>query len=150
MREQVVHVECYSGYKADERPLRLHLIDGPREVVAIEDRWYSPGATYYRVLADDGGRYVLRHEEAQDVWTLAGYRAAKWSVSGLPVIHPESKASAIRASHGQTPRLLGEISVYAPDHTDQRRTTTHSATPRSGRRASHAARGYRMPTARRR
>src|SRR5260370_24742235 len=77
MREQVVHVECYSGYKADERPLRLNLPDGAREVVAIEDRWYSPGATYFRVLVDDGDRYLLRHEEAQDVWSLAGYRAAK-------------------------------------------------------------------------
>jgi hypothetical protein len=76
MHERFVLVECYSGYRADERPLRLHLIDGPREVVAIEDRWYSPGATYFRVLADDGGSYLLRHEEAQDVWTLAGYRAA--------------------------------------------------------------------------
>jgi hypothetical protein len=76
MPEQFIHVECYSGYKADERPLRLHLKDGAKDVVAIEDRWYSPGATYFRVLVDDGDRYVLRHEEAQDVWSLAGYRAA--------------------------------------------------------------------------
>ncbi len=76
MRERIFHVECYSGYKADERPLRLNLKDGIREVVAIEDRWYSPGATYFRVLVDDGDRYLLRHEEVQDVWSLAGYRAA--------------------------------------------------------------------------
>jgi len=76
MREQIFHVECYSGYKADERPLRLNMKDGIREVVAIEDRWYSPGATYFRVLVDDGDRYLLRHEEAQDFWSLAGYRAA--------------------------------------------------------------------------
>jgi hypothetical protein len=76
MRERFVHVECYSGYKADERPVRLNLSDRAREIVAIEDRWYSPGASYFRVLMDDGDRYVLRHEEAQDVWTLAGYRAA--------------------------------------------------------------------------
>ncbi len=76
MREQFLHVECYSGYKGDERPLRLNLKDEAREVVAIEDRWYSPGATYFRVLVDDGDRYLLRHEEAQDVWSLAGYRAA--------------------------------------------------------------------------
>jgi hypothetical protein len=75
MRERIVHVECYSGYKADERPLRLLLTNGPREVVAIEDRWYSPGATYFRVLVDDGDRYLLRHEDAQDIWTLTGYRA---------------------------------------------------------------------------
>ena len=58
MHEQVVQVECYSGYKADERPVRLKLRDGAREIVAIEDRWYSPGATYFRVLVDDGGGVV--------------------------------------------------------------------------------------------
>jgi hypothetical protein len=72
MREQIVQVDCYSGYKADEHPLRLKLQDGAREIVAIEDRWYSPGATYFRVLTRDGDRYLLRHEEAQDVWILAG------------------------------------------------------------------------------
>jgi hypothetical protein len=76
MHEQVVQVECYSGYKADERPVKLKLRDGAREIVAIEDRWYSPGATYFRVLTDDGDHYLLRHDEAQDVWSLAGYRAA--------------------------------------------------------------------------
>ena len=76
VREQVVCVECYSGYKADERPLRLNLRDGAKDIVAIEDRWYSPGATYFRVLVDGGDHYLLRHEEAQDVWSLTGYRAA--------------------------------------------------------------------------
>ncbi len=76
MLEPIVSVECYSGYKADERPVRLNLRDGAREVVAIEDRWYSPGATYFRVVVDGGDRYLLRHEEGQDVWSLAGYRAA--------------------------------------------------------------------------
>jgi len=27
------------------------------------------------VRVEDGDRYVLRHEEAQDVWSLVGYRA---------------------------------------------------------------------------
>lgn len=75
MPEQVVRVETYSGFKADERPLRLHLADRTLEVAAVEDRWYSPGETYFRVLTDDGDRYVLRHTEAQDVWTLTAFRA---------------------------------------------------------------------------
>jgi len=70
-----IHVETYSGYKADERPLRLHLPDRVLEVAAVEDRWYSPGETYFRVLTNDGDRYVLRHVEAQDTWTLAAFRA---------------------------------------------------------------------------
>ena len=75
MSEQIVRVETYSGFKADERPLRLHLADRTLEVTAVEDRWYSPGGTYFRVLTEDGDRYVLRHTEAQDVWTLSAFRA---------------------------------------------------------------------------
>ena len=75
MPDRVVQVECYSGYKADERPLKLHLGKRTIEIVEIEDRWYSPGATYFRVRVEDGDRYVLRHEEAQDFWSLVGYRA---------------------------------------------------------------------------
>jgi hypothetical protein len=83
MHEQIIRVDCYSGYKGDERPVRLKLKDGAREIVAIEDRWYTPGATYFRVLAGDGDRYLLRHDEGQDLWSLAGYRAAGCgSVSG--------------------------------------------------------------------
>lgn len=75
MGDHIILVECYSGYKADERPVRLNLTDGAKEIVEIEDRWYSPGGTYFRVVVDDGDRYLLRHEEAQDVWSIAGYRA---------------------------------------------------------------------------
>jgi hypothetical protein len=82
LADQIVRVECYSGYKADERPLRLHFGARTLEVAQIEDRWYSPGATFFRIVVDDGDRYVLRHEEAQDAWTLVAYRAAANSGSG--------------------------------------------------------------------
>lgn len=75
MPEQVLRVETYSGFKADQRPLRLHLGNRTFEVAAVEDSWYSPGETYFRVLTADGDRYVLRHIEAQDVWTLTAFRA---------------------------------------------------------------------------
>jgi hypothetical protein len=75
MPDPVLRVECYAGFKADERPLRLHLGDHTLEVAAVEDRWYSPGETFFRVRTTDGDRYVLRHTEAQDVWALAAYRS---------------------------------------------------------------------------
>jgi hypothetical protein len=76
MTEQMVRVECYSGHKAEERPLRIVFAGQTLEIKEIEDRWYSPGATYYRVLAECGDRYVLRHDDAQGVWSLTGFRAA--------------------------------------------------------------------------
>lgn len=77
MADKVVRVECYSGYKADERPLRVEIGGLMMEVSAVEDRWYSPGATFFRVLLVTGERYVLRRNDAQDVWTLEAYRAAE-------------------------------------------------------------------------
>ena len=72
-----IRVECYAGYKADERPQRFAIGDRSFDVREVDDQWYSPGAKYFRVLADDGNFYVLRHDEAQDRWALDGFRAAK-------------------------------------------------------------------------
>ncbi len=76
MGEQTVQVECYSGYKGDERPVRVHLGGRSLEVVSVEDRWYSPGFTFFRIVVVGGDHYVLRHEDAQDVWCLSAFRAA--------------------------------------------------------------------------
>ncbi|MCL4522844.1 MAG: hypothetical protein M1453_15480 [Acidobacteria bacterium] len=70
-----LQVECYSGFRAEERPLRFVLRGRPYAVEQVEDRWYSPEATYFRVRADDGNDYVLRHDEPHDVWTLDAFRA---------------------------------------------------------------------------
>jgi len=72
-----VTVECYAGHRADERPLRFTLSGRRYEVMDVDDQWYSPEARYFRVRADDGNLYVLRHDERQDVWTLEGFRAAR-------------------------------------------------------------------------
>jgi hypothetical protein len=86
MSEKVIQVECYAGYKADERPVRV-LLDGQMvDVAAVEDRWYSPGATYFRILLSNDERYVLRRQEAQDVWTIEAFRKASsltGSMAGL-------------------------------------------------------------------
>ena len=76
MSERLVRVECYSGRKAEERPVRLVFQTQTLEIAEVEDRWYSPGATYFRVLTGNGDRYVLRHDDAQDSWSLTAFRAA--------------------------------------------------------------------------
>ena len=71
-----VEVEAYSGHKADERPLRFRLGERWLSVEEVVDRWYDPEAVYFRVRADDGAMYILRHVEATDVWTLEAFRRA--------------------------------------------------------------------------
>jgi hypothetical protein len=79
--EKRVEVEMYSGYKADERPVRVTIDGRAHEVAEVEDRWYSPGATFFRVRLADGERYVLRRIEAQEVWAIEAYRSAERSTS---------------------------------------------------------------------
>ena len=69
-----VQVETYSGHKGDERPLRFRLGERWLGVDDVVDRWYDPDAIYFRVKADDGSMYILRHDERADAWTLEAFR----------------------------------------------------------------------------
>jgi hypothetical protein len=70
-------VECYAGYRGDQRPLRFTLGDRTYEILKVKDQWYSPGAAFFRVHADDGKVYILRCDEIQDQWSLDGFRALR-------------------------------------------------------------------------
>lgn len=71
-----IHVECYAGYRADQRPVRFTLGGREFQVEQVDDQWYSPDAVYFRVRTADGNFYVLRHDETRDEWTLDAFRAA--------------------------------------------------------------------------
>jgi hypothetical protein len=71
-----IEVEAYSGHKADERPIRFRLGERWLGVEDVVDRWYDPDAIYFRVRAEDGDLYILRHVERSDVWTLEAFRKA--------------------------------------------------------------------------
>lgn len=72
-----IQVECYAGYRADQRPLRFTLGGRVYQVEEVDDQWYSPSAMYFRVRTDDGNIYVLRHDEVHDTWTLDAFRAKR-------------------------------------------------------------------------
>jgi hypothetical protein len=71
-------VECYAGYRADERPLRFAFPQktGARtyQVQEILDQWYGVGYRCFKVRADDGNTYILRHRESEDRWSLDFFR----------------------------------------------------------------------------
>lgn len=79
-----LRVECYAGYKADERPRRFTLLssgsDVPPhtlEVTELLDQWYGPGYQCFKVRADDKKLYILRHDFTQESWTLDAFRNAE-------------------------------------------------------------------------
>ena len=73
-------VECYAGYRADERPLRFSFMGQPDArtyaVKQVVDQWYGIGYRCFKVEAEDGNIYILRHQESEDRWLLDSFRCA--------------------------------------------------------------------------
>jgi len=49
-----IYVDSYSGYKANERPLRFTLDDETYAIASIEDRWQELNAEYFKERTVDG------------------------------------------------------------------------------------------------
>ena len=69
-----LEVECYSGFKADERPVRFRLDERQYLVEEIVEQWY--GTQDDKVRADDGNLYILRRETStpEGAWHLVSAR----------------------------------------------------------------------------
>lgn len=66
----IIKVKTYSGYKADERPLSLTIGSKVLNVEDVLDRWYGEGNDYFKLRADDGYNYIIRHDRNLDEWDL--------------------------------------------------------------------------------
>jgi hypothetical protein len=71
-----VEVECYSGHKADERPVRFRLDGHDYLVEELLDQWYGQNAAFFKVRADDGNLYILSRESSSPAsrWRLVSFR----------------------------------------------------------------------------
>ena len=65
----ILRVQCYAG-----RPVRFQLGDREYLVEEVLDQWYGPDETFYKVCADDGNLYILRHHSAANEWRLESFR----------------------------------------------------------------------------
>ena len=69
-RLKVIHVTCYSGYKASERPLNFTVRGRKLMVEEIIDQWYGINGDYFKVLANDNKVYLIKYNRDEDLWTL--------------------------------------------------------------------------------
>ena len=71
-----LEVDCYSGRKADERPVRFRLEGRQYLVEEVLDQWHGPQDAFYKIRADDGNLYILRRESSslEGAWHLVSFR----------------------------------------------------------------------------
>ncbi len=69
-------VECYSGRKPDECPVRFWLEGKQYEVEAVLDQWYDLDGIFYKVRPNDGNVYIIRQRTStpEGTWDLVSFR----------------------------------------------------------------------------
>ena len=77
MPDERIQVECYIGYKTNERPLAFNYQGRRWEVKEIIDRWYeggldptSPEIDYFKVKTVEGRVFILRDLSLFDAWSI--------------------------------------------------------------------------------
>ena len=72
-----VLVDCYSGHKANERPVAFMFEGWRREISEILDRWYeggmksdAPVIDYFKVKTSEGTVFILRYAAQEDGWAI--------------------------------------------------------------------------------
>ena len=65
-----IALESYAGYKGEETPRRFTWGSRTVEVVEVCGRWLAPSHAYFKVVCDDGGTYLLRHDVSSGRWDL--------------------------------------------------------------------------------
>ena len=64
----VIRVECYAGYKGEERPTSFELKGRKIEVDKIVDQWAGPDYRYFKVIGNDRRTYILKYGVEKDEW----------------------------------------------------------------------------------
>ena len=74
-----MQVQCYSGRKADEKPVRFQLRDREYLVEEVVDQWYGPEHQFFKLRADDGNLYILRHQTSvpNGEWEIVSFRQTR-------------------------------------------------------------------------
>lgn len=75
-----IRVECYSGYRGEETPLRFWFGTRCVEARQVLDRWLAPDHRYFKVLGSDGSLYILRHDPYGNTWALTFFKETSSAV----------------------------------------------------------------------
>ena len=77
MQYEGIEVECYSGYKANERPVAFTFRGTRLEVQDIIDRWYEgghvasrPETSYFKVRTPESQVFIIRYQSLFDAWSI--------------------------------------------------------------------------------
>jgi hypothetical protein len=80
----LLEVAVVSGIAPTGEREPVEMVLGRRRVAvqSILDRWFGAGYRYFKLLGDDGAIYIVRHEEARNVWEITFFKRVSPAVQG--------------------------------------------------------------------
>jgi hypothetical protein len=72
-----IQVTCYAGYRGEETPRIISFRSREVAVKKVLDRWLDPAHRYFKILGDDKGIYIIRHNMDSWDWELIFYQESK-------------------------------------------------------------------------
>jgi hypothetical protein len=72
-----LRAESYLDRDGVEKLRRIHFDSRQVEITENIDQWHGPDYRYYKVKADDGDVYILRHSELRAGWELTMYERSQ-------------------------------------------------------------------------
>lgn len=71
-----VQVQCRGGVVGSGQPVRFQLNGADYLVEEVLDQWVGTQCSFFKLRADDGQFYVLRHDEIcpPEIWDLTFFR----------------------------------------------------------------------------
>ena len=76
MNKIPIQVECYAGYRAEETPRSIGFKTHKIRVKQVIDRWLDPDHRYFKLLGDDDGVYIVRHDPRSGYWELTCFQGS--------------------------------------------------------------------------
>lgn len=70
---ELINVACLAHHRGEETPAAFTIGGARRTVVELIDAWLAPDHRYFKLKADDGGIYILRHDTSSGDWELVFY-----------------------------------------------------------------------------
>ncbi len=71
-----MRVECYAGYRGDERPVAFWADTERIAIEAVLETWMTEDGTYFRVRGADQSVTVLRRNDRHGCWERIDYQSA--------------------------------------------------------------------------
>ena len=65
-----IRVDCYAGYRGDEKPCRVYCGSLRLDIKTIRDQWITPETSCFKVVTGDDCAYLLEQEVSTGQWKI--------------------------------------------------------------------------------